>query len=314
MPDATPLISRTRRTIEIAAVLFTAGGKFVFMDWLHWRFPLIAIVIIAWSLYIIHRYVKVDGIMHYWGFRTDNFKWIVTRWWFFVPALFAVALMFTLGALRGTLNLRPEIIYVMLLYPLWGLMQQFLLIALFAGNIRDRTVVPEEKRSGRHWRIALLTSVLFAGIHAGPYPQWYWLVIGTFVLALGYSWIYLTEKNIYVLGLFHGWLGAIIFYTVVGRDVWSEVFGPVLEKPEVIRMINIVGLGFDIIGAVVMFVNSPYASSKPPIVSVPDQMSASAKHLFHGRQKEIKEQRWLRVGLCLLIFGFFLQLFSAWFG
>jgi len=47
-------------------------------------------------------------------------------------------------------------------------------------------------------------------------------MIPTFVLALVYG--YLKERNIYVLGFFHGWLGAICFYTIVDRDPFVEIF------------------------------------------------------------------------------------------
>jgi uncharacterized protein len=70
------------------------------------------------------------------------------------------------------------------------------------------------------WIIILITAILFGLLH---YP-FYWLILGTFVLALLYGWIYLKARNVYVMGLFHGWLGALFFYTVVGRDVFAEVF------------------------------------------------------------------------------------------
>jgi uncharacterized protein len=52
-----------------------------------------------------------------------------------------------------------------------------------------------------------------------------WLMAGTFVLALLYCLIYLRERNLFALGLFHGWLGAVFYYTVVGRDPFMEIFG-----------------------------------------------------------------------------------------
>ena len=50
-------------------------------------------------------------------------------------------------------------------------------------------------------------------------------MLGTFVLALLYGYCYLRARNLFVLGLFHGWLGALFFYTVVDRDPFMEVFG-----------------------------------------------------------------------------------------
>lgn len=72
--------------------------------------------------------------------------------------------------------------------------------------------------------IILLTAVLFGLLH---YP-FYWLMAGTFVLALFYGYVYLKARNVYVMGIFHGWLGALFFYTVVGRDPFEEVFGKFL--------------------------------------------------------------------------------------
>jgi hypothetical protein len=50
-------------------------------------------------------------------------------------------------------------------------------------------------------------------------------MIATFFLAAVYGWVYWKERNLYVLGLFHGWLGGIFYYTVLGRDPFVEVFG-----------------------------------------------------------------------------------------
>jgi uncharacterized protein len=44
-----------------------------------------------------------------------------------------------------------------------------------------------------------------------------------------YHAIQLKERNIYVLGLFHGWLGGFFYYMVLGRDPFLEVFGKVFH-------------------------------------------------------------------------------------
>ena len=68
--------------------------------------------------------------------------------------------------------------------------------------------------------IIFITATLFSIVH---FPS-KWLMIGTFLLALFYGYIYLKIKNIYAMGIFHGWLGAIFYYTVVNRDPFQEVF------------------------------------------------------------------------------------------
>lgn len=216
MPATT--ISPRTRALEIMAVLLTAAGKFLFMDYLHWRLPFIVSAIVAWGAYVVVRRRRVPGILAYWGFSPATFK----------PALRlvlpfgvgAVVVCVLIGAYRETLNLSWHILPILLLYPIWGTVQQFLLIALTAGNLHE---LPAFR--GRTFLVVLVAALLFGAIH---YP-FGWLMLGTFVLALFYGFVYLKERNLYVLGIFHGWLGAIFFYTVVGRDPFLEVFGRLLQ-------------------------------------------------------------------------------------
>lgn len=121
-----------------------------------------------------------------------------------------------IGLYQDTINITWHIIPILILYPIWGVIQQYLLIALTAGNMQHL--------KGQHLNngiIIICTALFFGAIH---YP-YIWLIAGTFVLALFYGWIYLSERNLYVLGLFHGWLGALFYYTVVGRDPFIDIFG-----------------------------------------------------------------------------------------
>ena len=211
-------ISNKRRIIEILAVVFTAIGKFVFMDHLNWRLPFVAFAIIAWTTYIIYRSNTPKGITRYWGFRTDNFKAVMKK---VLPyGLLAVIAFVCIGLYQGTINITWHIIPILILYPLWGIIQQFLLIALTAGNMQD--MKGQKLHNGI---IILLSALLFALVH---YP-FVWLMIGTFILAIFYGFIYLKERNLYVLGLFHGWLGALFYYTVLDRDPFLEIFGKVFH-------------------------------------------------------------------------------------
>ena len=53
---------------------------------------------------------------------------------------------------------------------------------------------------------------------------------GTFILALFYGYVYLKIKNIYALGIVHGWLGALFYYTVVNQDPFADVFLKVVHQ------------------------------------------------------------------------------------
>lgn len=212
--QSSPEISNAIRKYEIAAVLLTGAGKFLFMDFLQWKLFFIIVSILGWTAYVIYRSKKSEGILSYWGFRADNFRMVLK---FLLPfGIFSVAAFFTVGYFQGTINLTWHIIPILLLYPIWGVIQQFLVIALVAGNLQDL-----KGNKLNDFIIILLTALLFGFIH---YP-YYWLILGTFILALVYGYVYLKTRNVYVMGLFHGWLGGLFFYTVVGRDPFAEVFG-----------------------------------------------------------------------------------------
>jgi hypothetical protein len=198
----------------MTAVLLTGVGKVIFMDLLQWKLPFIIVTIAGWLLYVVYRTRHTPGILRYWGFRSDNFSGVLRR---ILPfASVAVAAFFIVGYRQGTLNLNWHILPILLIYPLWGIVQQLLVIGLVAGNLQHL-----RKQKLRSSLIIGITALLFGFVH---YPD-VWLMFGTFVLALVYGFIYLKERNVFVLGLIHGWLGALFYYTVVNRDPFLEVFG-----------------------------------------------------------------------------------------
>ncbi|WP_430467495.1 CPBP family intramembrane glutamic endopeptidase [Winogradskyella ouciana] len=206
-------VSDKVRLLEILGVVLTGIGKFVFMDYLNWRLPYVAVAILAWSFYVYYRYSKDKNVLTDWGFRWDNFKTVLRLMLPF--ALISILSFFVIGYVQGTINLTWHIIPLLITYPIWGSIQQFLTIGLLAGNLMDFRKVKLNKNF-----IILVTAVFFSIVH---YPS-VWLMLGTFVLALVYGYIYLKGKNIYVLGLFHGWLGALFYYTVVNQDPFADVF------------------------------------------------------------------------------------------
>ena len=212
-------VSNRTRVYEIMGVLLTALGKFIFMDFLNLKLPFIVISIIAWTSYVMYRRKGSPGILCYGGFRTDNFMKVVRMVMPFV--VLSIAAFIGIGVYQKTINYSWHIIPILILYPIWGTIQQFLLIALMAGNLNDYTGSGVSRGI-----IIFLSAVLFGSIHY-PYT---WLIIGTFVLALFYGWIYLKQRNLYVLGIVHGWLGALFYYTVVDRDPFVEAFGRYLQS------------------------------------------------------------------------------------
>lgn len=207
----------SHRAFEIIAVVITALGKFLFYDILNQRFIFIVLMFVFWSVYVTYRVRYSPDVLRTWGFRVDNFFKVLKQ---VAPfGLLAVIVCFVIGTFQDTINLHWHIFPILVLYPLFGTLQQFLLMALVAGNLKSLNRF-------RNHTIILSSSVLFGLLH---YPYW-WLVLGTFFLALLYSFIYLRIRNLYVLGIFHGWIGAIFYYTVVDKDPFIEVFGPILTS------------------------------------------------------------------------------------
>jgi len=149
----------------------------------------------------------------------DNFTSVLRK---VLPfGILSIITFICIGIYQGTINVSWHIIPILILYPIWGIIQQFLLIALTAGNLQDL------KGQQLDYKIIILISAaLFALVH---YP-FLWLIGGTFALALFYGWIYLKERNIFVLGLFHGWIGGLYYYTVLDRDPFLEMFGKIFPS------------------------------------------------------------------------------------
>ncbi|GAB5401345.1 MAG: hypothetical protein Aureis2KO_29300 [Aureisphaera sp.] len=201
------------RYYEILGVILTALGKFIFMDFLNWRFPYVATAVLIWLVYILYRKRQTPGILKYWGFRTDNFKKALT--WVMPFGAFSIMVFFVIGFWQGSIHVTWHILPILITYPIWGTIQQFLLISLVTGNSKDSNLF-----GLKNWQIILGSAVLFSVVH---YPS-LWLMLGTFLLALFYGFVFLKERNVYVLGIFHGWLGAIFYYTVVGTDPFADTF------------------------------------------------------------------------------------------
>jgi hypothetical protein len=203
-----------RRLFEVLAVALTGLGKFIFMDAMQWRFTYIAFACLAWLTYVIYRQRQQAAIWTYWGFTLDGFGSTFLR--LLPPALLVAVSCWLLGNYWGSNRLNWGIIPIMLLYPIWGIIQQFLIVGLIGRNLKDLKSYQLSTTA-----VVAITATVFAIVH---YPS-YLLIGGTFMLAIVYTLLYLRGSNLLVLGIYHGWLGGFFFYTLLNRDPWQEVFG-----------------------------------------------------------------------------------------
>lgn len=209
-------ITNRRRVFEFIAVVITGLGKFLFVDVLQLKFWYILAACLFWITYILFRIRRDPELPAYWGFRRDGLRESL-RW--LVPfAVISLIGFIAYGTWREVIIIHWHIIPILLLYPCWGILQQFLIIGLIARNLSDY-----DGRKLPTFLIVLIASTIFSIVH---YPVLL-LVIGTFVLALLYCLVYLRYRNLWVLGVLHGWLGGLFYFFVLGRDPWVEFLAAV---------------------------------------------------------------------------------------
>jgi len=184
------------------------------MDILELRFPYIATACIFWIVYIFLRKKEIPEILKYWGLTFDNFTKTFLE---LLPLAIILSIAFYfIGNKLGTNILNINILPILLIYPIWGIIQQFIMIGIFARNLKDSDGIKLPTAG-----VVLAAAILFAVVHF-PFQV---LVVATFLLAIVYVNLYLKGRNLLVMGIYHGWIGGLFFYTIMERDPFFEVFG-----------------------------------------------------------------------------------------
>jgi uncharacterized protein len=175
--------------------------------------PFIFLASVFWIGYIVWQVGRDRTKWRSWGFRADNlwsaFKWSTVL---FVLAGFGMAWY---GVITGRVLWQGHMVFLLLLYPVWGVIQQFLVQALGVNNLMQ--LFP------RHGLLLAMPVgvVLFAVVH---FPNWR-LMLGTGILACFFIPLYRRDRNLWPLGLYHGWMGTFFYLWVLGRDPWVSAFG-----------------------------------------------------------------------------------------
>lgn len=206
-------ITDFRRWLEIAAVVSTGVMKYIFMDWLNLRVFYIGAASLLWAVYIYKRYRENPLILREWGFRYENLK---PSFLFILPfTLSIITAIILYGYYSHAIFLNWHVIPVLAIYPVWGIVQQFLTLALVAGNLLAITSVKPNKN-----QIILFISVLFALVHYPSLP----LIIFTFFMEMVFAIAYFRWRNLWPLALCHGWVASLLLFFVLGRDLWDELW------------------------------------------------------------------------------------------
>ena len=204
--------SYVSKWLEVLAVMMTGILHLVFKSF-GAKGLFISLAGVSWVGYIIWRVRQDSSLWVKWGFQTKNLS--AAFFWPTVIFVVGVSLMAWYGLANDRVLWQDHILFLLLLYPLWGILQQFLVQALGVANLM--TVFP---RQG--WRVAIPVGIaLFAIIH---FPNGL-LMLATGLMAGLFIPCYLRERNLWPLGLYHGWLGTFFYLWVLGKDPWVSVFG-----------------------------------------------------------------------------------------
>ena len=195
---------------EIFAVLLTGLGNFVLADWLGLRLAFVVGACLFWIGFVAIRASADASVLAEWGFTTRNLGRSLTL--LGPVAALALICFIAYGMFTGSLFMHWHVALIFPLYSVWGLVQQFLIVALLAGNLRKLSRIQER------W-IVLLTAFLFAVAHAASIP----LMGAAFFLAVVTTTVYFRTRNIWALGLFHGVFATGLYFFALGQDLWAEV-------------------------------------------------------------------------------------------
>ena len=127
----------------------------------------------------------------------------------------ALAGMAIIGAAQGTLEVDADLLPLLALYPVWGVVQQTLVQGFVTRHLDDAGLSP--------WVVTPLSALAFGSVHV---PNWK-LTAATTALGAAYAPLYLRHRNVWPLGLYHGWLGAVYYRWVLDRNPWQEILDEV---------------------------------------------------------------------------------------
>ena len=95
------------------------------------------------------------------------------------------------------------------IYPVWGFAQQFVLQNFIARHLRGQLSSVGMKSA--------TTAVVFACAHIPSLE----LFVLTLVSGFCFTYLYHQYQNLWILGIAHGILGALVFHLVLGQDQWE---------------------------------------------------------------------------------------------
>lgn len=201
-----------RQRLEIGALLLTAAAHLACFTNAQLRPIYLVGAVGGWAAYGLWTATRHPDVVRDWGFTRANLLACARP----TAALvgFAAVVMALIGAAQGQLDPVWTLPVTLLLYPLWGLVQQWLVQGVL---VRAMACLPG--RASHPVAITLVAATAFGLVH-WPYPA---LMVATVGLGLVATPLYLRHRNLWPLGVAHGWLGALLYHWVLGRNPLLEM-------------------------------------------------------------------------------------------
>ncbi len=203
-----------QRRLELAGVLVTAVIFVVLPKPPASVWPIAAFIvgcITAWSSYLALQVWRDPRLLDRWGLRAGNELQPLLG---VVAPLLAVSV--AAGAVVALIRGKPlwaDWLWLsLLLYPLWGVVQQWLVQALVVDNVRALL--------GWSLPACMALGGLGFGIIHLEHPL---LVAATGVLGAVYVALFQRYRNLWPLGVCHGWLGSLFYPWVLDRNPLAEI-------------------------------------------------------------------------------------------
>jgi membrane protease YdiL (CAAX protease family) len=167
----------------------------------------------AWGGYVIYRARTEPGYLADKGLGRSGWKGALRN--ASLAALGGLAGMASIAATSDRrITLHRDMIPLLLLYPTWGIVQQFLVQGLVAKNLSEAS-----GWLGSPYVVTPITAAAFGAVHM-PSTE---LAAGTFAIGMTYTPLYLKHRNVFPLGLYHGWMGVFYYFWILERNPWLYV-------------------------------------------------------------------------------------------
>ncbi len=204
----------TLRKLEVAAVLAAGLGFLVLPKPPAAVAPLAGFIVVtmaAAGAWLVWRVRREPALIARWGLDPTVGRGPLLR---VLLPLGAVAVVGSaaVAVAAGRSLLVPYLWLSLLVYPVWGLVQQWLVQALVVDNLRVLTGLSRGAA-------CVLGGVGFGLLHV-EHPL---LVLATAGLGAVYVLLFQRWRNLWPLGVAHGWLGSVFYPWVLGRNPLAEL-------------------------------------------------------------------------------------------